>query len=71
MVVCGGLARLFSLVAVGVPSRGHLFGLGMELGVVPLLMLWQWRVARPSPGRGDAQPRIAADGGGGPQAAVA
>ena len=46
MVVCGGLARLFSLVTVGVPSTGHLFGLGMELGVVPLLMLWQRSVER-------------------------
>ncbi|WP_419807308.1 DUF4345 domain-containing protein [Sphingomonas sp.] len=51
MVVCGGLARVVSLVEVGAPSRGHLFGLAMELGVVPLLMLWQWRVegrARPA-----------------------
>lgn len=46
LVVAGGLARLVSLVAVGVPSRGHVFGLGMELGVVPLLMWWQWRVER-------------------------
>ena len=46
MVVCGGLARLMSLLAVGVPGAGHVFGLGMELGVVPLLMLWQRRVER-------------------------
>lgn len=46
LVVAGGLARLVSLIAVGVPSRGHLFGLAMELGVVPLLMWWQWRVER-------------------------
>ena len=46
MVVCGGLARLFSLVTVGVPSKGHLLGLCMELGVVPLLMLWQRGVAK-------------------------
>ena len=46
MVVAGGLARLLSLVAVGVPSTGHVFGLAMELGVVPLLMAWQWRVER-------------------------
>lgn len=44
MVICGGLARVVSLIAVGVPSRGHLFGLAMELGVVPLLMIWQRRV---------------------------
>ena len=48
MVVCGGCARLVSLMAVGVPSRGHVFGLCMELGVVPLLMWWQWRVSRMS-----------------------
>jgi hypothetical protein len=41
MVVCGGLARVVSLLAVGPPSRGHVFGLAMELGVVPLLVLWQ------------------------------
>ncbi|RVT43229.1 DUF4345 domain-containing protein [Sphingobium algorifonticola] len=40
-VVIGGLARLWSLIAVGTPSTGHLLGLGMELGVVPCLMLWQ------------------------------
>lgn len=46
LVVVGGLARLLSLGAVGVPGSGHVFGLVMELGVVPLLALWQARVAR-------------------------
>lgn len=46
MVVAGGLARLLSWIAVGPPGFGHRFGLAMELGVVPLLLLWQWRVAR-------------------------
>lgn len=46
LVVMGGLSRLVSLVAVGVPSTGHLFGLAMELGVVPCLMAWQAAVAR-------------------------
>lgn len=45
LVVAGGCARLVSLIAVGLPSHGHIFGLFMELGVVPLLMLWQARVA--------------------------
>lgn len=45
MVVAGGLSRLLSLLLVGAPSLGHRFGLVMELGVVPLLMLWQARVA--------------------------
>ncbi|MDB5688666.1 MAG: hypothetical protein JWL91_542 [Sphingomonas bacterium] len=46
MVVAGGFARLLSWVEVGAPSRGHQLGLVMELGAMPLLMLWQWRVAR-------------------------
>jgi hypothetical protein len=46
MVVIGGLARGLSWIEIGRPSSGHVFGLGMELGVVPLLMLWQTRVAR-------------------------
>ncbi|SDC10144.1 protein of unknown function [Sphingomonas sp. YR710] len=46
MVVCGGLSRALSWALVGAPSGGHKFGLMMELGVVPILMLWQARVAR-------------------------
>ena len=46
LIVVGGLSRLVSLLAVGVPSRGHVLGLGMETVVVPLLMVWQWRFAR-------------------------
>ena len=46
IVVCGGLARLVSLIALGPPGAGHLFGLAMELGIVPALALWQARVAR-------------------------
>ena len=46
MVVMGGLARALSWAAVGTPGIGHRLGLGMELIVVPLLMLWQARVAR-------------------------
>jgi hypothetical protein len=41
LVVAGGLARLFSLLTIGQPSGGHIFGLVMELGVVPCLMAWQ------------------------------
>lgn len=48
MVVAGGLARALSWAVVGAPSVGHRLGLVMELGVVPLLMLWQVRVARAS-----------------------
>lgn len=46
MVVVGGLARAWSAVEYGLPSMGHRFGLAMELGVVPLLLLWQTRVAQ-------------------------
>lgn len=45
VVFCGGLARLLSLITFGVPGTGHLFGLAMELGIVPALALWQARVA--------------------------
>jgi hypothetical protein len=46
IVILGGLARLFSLTRLGPPSAGHVFGLAMELGAMPLLLLWQARVAR-------------------------
>lgn len=46
VVFAGGLARLISLLAVGAPAWPHLAGLGMELIVVPALVLWQSRVAR-------------------------
>ncbi|GAA0302379.1 hypothetical protein GCM10009087_10200 [Sphingomonas oligophenolica] len=41
LVIVGGLSRVGSLIAVGVPSKGHLFAFAMELVVVPLLLLWQ------------------------------
>lgn len=46
LTVCGGLARLLSLIVAGVPSMGHLWGLCMELLVVPLLVVWHARVSR-------------------------
>lgn len=52
MVVAGGLARAWSALEYGLPSAGHRFGLVMELGVTPALLLWQARVARRlAPGR--------------------
>lgn len=50
IIVVGGLARLVSLLSVGVPGGGHRFGLVMELIVVPLIVLWQARVARRNAG---------------------
>ena len=46
IVIIGGLSRSVSLADVGAPGSGHLFGLAMELGIVPLILLWQARVAR-------------------------
>jgi hypothetical protein len=48
VVFIGGLSRLLSLAQMGMPGGGHQFGLVMELIVVPLLVLWQARVARRS-----------------------
>ncbi len=45
VVVLGGLARLLGLWLTGVPSVTMLAALGMELGVTPLLCLWQARIA--------------------------
>lgn len=62
LIVVGGLSRGVSLLAVGAPSTGHLLGLGMEVLVVPLLMLWQTGFARrqrapSSPGPASAEAR--------------
>ncbi len=46
LIFVGGLSRGISLLAVGVPSKGHVLGLAMETVVVPLLMLWQWNFAK-------------------------
>lgn len=46
LIFVGGLSRGISLLTVGVPSQGHVLGLGMETIVVPLLMLWQWNFAK-------------------------
>jgi len=49
VVVLGGLARLLGLYLTGVPSLTMLGALAMELGVTPLLCLWQARVGRLDP----------------------
>ena len=49
IVVVGGLARLFGLVLTGMPSLTMVGALVMELGVTPLVCLWQFRVARQHP----------------------
>lgn len=45
VVVLGGLARLLGLSLTGVPSLTMLAALAVELGLAPLLCLWQTRVA--------------------------
>ena len=46
LVVVGGIARLTGIMIDGAPSVGHRLGLATELGITPLLGLWQMRVAR-------------------------
>lgn len=46
LVVVGGVARLASVVASGLPSWVMLAALVMELAVTPLLCLWQHRLER-------------------------
>ncbi|GEP00309.1 DUF4345 domain-containing protein [Methylobacterium haplocladii] len=45
VVVLGGLSRLLGLYLTGLPSLVMLGALAFELGVTPLLCLWQARVA--------------------------
>lgn len=45
LTVAGGLARAVSYVLDGEPSVGHQLGLGMELVVVPVLLLWSCRLS--------------------------
>lgn len=45
LVFVSGLGRLLGLASSGVPGTGHVFGLAMELVAVPLLVLWQARIA--------------------------
>ena len=46
LIVMGGLGRLGSFLVTGVPSLPHVTGLALELGLVPLLVLWQASLAR-------------------------
>jgi hypothetical protein len=66
IVLLGGLARALSLVEVGLPGLEHRLALGMELGTVPMLLLWQWRVARRF-GRGGGPGALKSQGAAGPR----
>ena len=46
IVLTGGIARLSGLVLVGVPTKGILAGLAMELVVTPGLAIWRERLER-------------------------
>jgi hypothetical protein len=48
IVVVGGIGRLVSLLATGLPSSTMIAALGMELLVAPGLAIWQCRVAHRS-----------------------
>ena len=50
IVVVGGLARLYGLIATGDGHTGVVLPLAMELGVTPLVALWRERVERRSNG---------------------
>ena len=49
IVVLGGLARLFGLLAGPLPSLAMFGALAMELLVTPGLAVWQWRLERRAP----------------------
>lgn len=44
--IVGGMARLWAWMSEGPPGMAHQIALGIELGAVPLIVLWQARVAR-------------------------
>ena len=46
IVLVGGLSRAASLLGVGAPGWEHRLALVMEIGITPLLVLWQARIAR-------------------------
>ena len=46
LVFFGGLSRFLGMMLTGVPSLYMLGALFMELIVTPILVIWQWRIAR-------------------------
>ncbi|RYE44180.1 MAG: DUF4345 domain-containing protein [Hyphomicrobiales bacterium] len=46
IVFVGGLTRLAGLAVTGIPPKGMIFGLIMELVITPLLCVWQRRVSQ-------------------------
>lgn len=58
MVVLGGLARAYAVTRTGWPDLGMRLALVMELGITPLLCLWQARVAARAQGGAEAPPLL-------------
>ena len=46
LVFIGGLSRFLGMTLTGIPSLYMLGALAMELIVTPILVIWQWRIAR-------------------------
>jgi hypothetical protein len=46
IVMAGGMARALSLAQAGAPGLEHRLALAMELGAMPLMVLWQVRITR-------------------------
>jgi hypothetical protein len=46
IVFVGGLARLFGIFTAGWPGFAMLLALFVEIFLVPLLCVWQWRIER-------------------------
>jgi len=58
-VMLGGVGRLISIVAIGLPDAATMVGgLALELGVVPLLLLWQARLHRQHVGASVEAPAV-------------
>ena len=51
IVFIGGLGRLWSLLAIGVPDKPMLFGLAMELVVTPLFAVLQYALEKRMAGK--------------------
>lgn len=49
LVLCGGLARLYGLAVLQLPTSAALGALAMELLVTPALAIWRERLQRRSP----------------------
>ena len=49
--LAGGIGRIISFAAVGLPPTPMIVFTALEVPLVPLMLYWQWRVARESTSR--------------------